>query len=306
MNDLAHRIPNHQHVARRRPTWWLAASALSLSFVAQSLSAQQPTKADTTDDGRKIVPKDTANAAKNQPLFTQRDALIAGAFAVTTITMFPVDQHIAARLQNPNLQEQKFLGNAATGFEWITSPGAYFIGGGLYVVGRVAKKPNLADLGWHGTEAVLIASGFTGLLKGVLGRARPFVTNDTLASDFEFMGGFGSSDRQSFPSGHTTTAFAAASSVTSEINRMWPKYTWYAAPVLYGGATMVGLSRMYHNKHWASDVVLGAAVGTFSGLKVVKYSHAHPHNLIDKVILRASISPDGRGGTNLGFTLPAP
>jgi len=120
------------------------------------------------------------------------------------------------------------------------------------------------------------------------------------------MGGFGDSDRQSFPSGHTTTAFAAASSVTSEINRMWPKYTWYAAPVLYGGATMVGLSRMYHNKHWASDVVLGAAVGTFSGLKVVRYSHAHPNNLIDRAVLRATITPNDAGGANLGFTFPAP
>ncbi len=68
---------------------------------------------------------------------------------------------------------------------------------------------------------------------------------------------------------------------------MWPKYTWYVAPVLYGGATLVGLSRMYHNKHWASDVVLGAAIGTFSGLKVVRYSHAHPDNPVDKVLLRA-------------------
>jgi hypothetical protein len=87
---------------------------------------------------------------------------------------------------------------------------------------------------------------------------------------------------------------------------MWPKYTWYAAPVLYGGATLVGLSRMYHNKHWASDVVLGAAVGTFSGLKVVRYSHAHPDNKIDRVMLHATIAPDGHGGGYLGFSFPAP
>jgi membrane-associated phospholipid phosphatase len=75
---------------------------------------------------------------------------------------------------------------------------------------------------------------------------------------------------------------------------------------MYGGATLVGLSRMYHNKHWASDVALGAAVGTFSGLKVVRYSHAHPDNKLDRVILKTVIAPDGHGGGYLGFSLPAP
>ena len=287
----------------------LLALTLSLSL-AQPLAAQDPAKADakadTTADGRKIVPKDTAHAERHQTLFTYRDAALAAGFAGLTVAMFPVDRRVAERLQTEHLQTQRFLDRSATGVEWITSPGAFFIGGGLYAVGRMAKKPNLADLGWHGTEALLLSSGVTGLLKGVLGRARPFVTADTLAHDFKFGGGFANSDRQSFPSGHTTTAFAAASAVTSEVQRRWPKYTWYAAPVLYGGATLVGLSRMYHNKHWASDVVLGAAVGTFSGLKVVRYSHAHPDNKIDKVMLHATVAPDGHGGGYLGFSFPAP
>ena len=276
------------------------------TLLAQPALAQNPAHPDTTADGRKIVPKDTAHAERHQTLFTYRDAAMAVGFAGLTVAMFPVDRHIAQLLQDEDLQGQRFIDRSATGFEWITSPGSFVIGGGLYAVGRLAKKPNVADVGWHGTEAVLISSGITGLLKGVLGRARPFVTNDTLAHDFKLGGGFSNADRQSFPSGHTTTAFAAASAVTSEVQRMWPKYTWYVAPVLYGGATIVGLSRMYHNKHWASDVVLGAAVGTFSGLKVVRYSHAHPDNPIDKIVLHASIAPDGHGGGYLGLSFPAP
>lgn len=84
---------------------------------------------------------------------------------------------------------------------------------------------------------------------------------------------------------------------------MWPRYTWYAAPVMYGGATLVGLSRMYHNQLWASDVALGAAVGTFRGLKVVRYSHAHPDNFIDRAILKTSIAPDGHGGAVVAWSL---
>ena len=46
------------------------------------------------------------------------------------------------------------------------------------------------DLGWHGTEAVLLGSGITGLLKGVLGRARPDMFPDTRPSDFSSTNGF--------------------------------------------------------------------------------------------------------------------
>jgi membrane-associated phospholipid phosphatase len=215
-----------------------------------------------------------------------------------------VDKSIARRLVNENSKANRFFQRSATGFELISVPGAYLIGPALYGFGRYTHHPDIADLGWHGTEAVILGSGITGVLKGVLGRARPDFAADTNPRDFSFGKGFGSSDRSSFPSGHTTVAFAAASSVTSEAQRIWPGHTWIVAPVMYGGATLVGLSRMYHNRHWASDVVLGAGIGTFSGLKVVRYSHAHPDNFIDRVILRTSIAPDGHGGGVVAWTLP--
>ena len=39
-----------------------------------------------------------------------------------------------------------------------------------------------------------------------------------------------------------------------------------------------GISRMYENWHWASDVVMGAAIGSFAGWKTVRYAHSHPGN----------------------------
>jgi membrane-associated phospholipid phosphatase len=287
--------------ARFRVTSTIALVLALAVPLAQPLGAQEPTK-----DTPTIVPRDTAHAERHQTLFTYRDAALAAGFVGLTFAMFPADKHLAEQLQDEDYQNARTINAAATNFEWITSPGAFIIGGGLYTYGRLAHHPDIADLGWHGTEAVLISSGITGLLKGTLGRARPFVTADTNPRDFKFGKGFSNSDRQSFPSGHTTTAFAAAASVTSEVQRLWPKYTWYVAPVMYGGATLVGLSRMYHNKHWASDVVLGAAVGTFGGLKTVRYSHAHPDNPIDRFMLHTTIAPDGHGGGYVGMTLPAP
>ena len=279
------------------------ALALAITLApAPPLAAQKP----SPGDQRTVTPRDTANKQRRQTLFTYRDAILAGGFAVLTVAMFPVDREVAKQLTDSSLTTNRFLEHSATGVEVITAPGAYIIGGTLYVVGRVGHKPNVADLGWHGTEAVLLATTITGVLKGTMGRARPFVTNDTNPTDFKIGGGFGNGERQSFPSGHTTTAFAVASSVTSEMRRLHPSAVKFVAPVMYGGATLVGLSRMYHNKHWASDVVLGAAIGTFSGLKVVRYSHAHPHNKVDRVILGTTIALNGEGDAALGFTLPAP
>lgn len=250
------------------------------------------------------APTDTSRA--QQTLFTRRDAWLAVGFAGATVAMFPLDRYFKAHLRDQSTPSNRFFDRSATGVEYISTPGSFIIGGSLYAIGTVTHHRGLQDLGWHGTEAVLVGSGITGLLKGVLGRVRPDSAPDIEPTDFQLGGGFRDRRRTSFPSGHTTTAFAAAAAVTSEVNRMWPRYTWYVAPLMYGGATLVGLSRMYHNRHWASDVVLGAGVGTFSGLKVVRYSHAHPDNLVDRVILRTTVAPDGRGGAYVMWSAPAP
>jgi len=286
-----------------------APGAAAIAALVLTLGVLPPASASAQDrppsDNRTIIPRDTAQSKRRQTLFTHRDAILAAGFVGLTVAMFPVDENIARQIR----QDSTFNGftqRSAVGFETISTPGAYWIGGSIYLFGRVTKRQDIADFGWHGTEAVLVANGLTMFLKGVLGRARPFVSNDSNPRDFRFAGGFGESERQSFPSGHTSTAFAAAAAVTSEIRRLHPKALPYVAVVMYGGATLVGLSRMYHNKHWASDVALGAAVGTFSGLKVVRYSHAHPDNKVDRVMLHAFIAPDGAGGGYLGFSLPAP
>ena len=295
---------------------WLILACLLLSAEAGRAQAQGT----PGPDGRTIVPRDTADAQRHKTLFTYRDAALAAGFAVVTVAMFPADRHIAESLRDPDLQANKFLDKSGKGLEAISTPGSFIIGGGLYAAGKLTNHPDLADLGWHGTEAVLLASGITSILKGVLGRSRPYVNGDTTPRDFGFLRGFGhntpklrgdgkpvqTGDYQSFPSGHTTTAFAAAAAVTSEMRRMHPDAVIFVAPVLYGGATLVGLSRMYHNNHWASDVALGAGIGTFSGLKVVRYSHAHPDNKLDKLILGATVFPTGDGGGTLAFSYTIP
>ena len=271
------------------------AALLAISVTSGTLRAQHLTS-----------PRDTTHAQTQAPFFTLKDAVLAGAFAGATLAMFPLDRRFALDLRDSATQANRLFRRASTGFEIIASPGAYLIGGGLYAVGRLGHFDRVADLGWHGTEAVLFAQGITFILKGTVGRGRPFLSSGEDHGDYHPIKGFSSGNWSSFPSGHTSTAFAAAAAVTNETTRWWPRSTWIVGPLMYGGATAVGLSRMYHSRHWASDVALGAAIGTFSGRKIVQYAHGHPGNRLDRVMLRTSIVPDGHGGALLAVSLPGP
>jgi membrane-associated phospholipid phosphatase len=278
---------------RTRATF--AAGLLAMGLGSDVLRAQQPAD-----------PRDTTHSQKQAPFFTLKDAVLAGAFAGATLAMFPLDRRFALDLRDSATQANRLFRRASTGVEVIASPGAYLIGGGLYAIGKLGGYDRIADLGWHGTEAVLFAQGVTFVLKGTVGRGRPFLSNGEDPGDYHPGKGFSSGNWTSFPSGHTSTAFAAAAAVTNETTRWWPHSTWIVGPLMYGGAAAVGLSRMYHSRHWGSDVALGAAIGTFSGRKVVQYVHGHPGNRIDRLMLRTSIVPDGHGGALLAISLPGP
>ena len=278
-------------MAAGRVTRLLLASCL---LRAVALDAQEP-----------VAAVDTAK--KVQVLFTWKDGILAAGVVGATVALFPVDRSLSVRLQNEySAPGGKTLNSWANGFDYLAIPGVFVLAPAFYLVGRFSHDPQLQDLGWHTTEASLVGLGITGILKGFVGRSRPYVSADTNPHDFKFAGGFTSNARSSFPSGHATIAFAAAAAATSEVGRMWPRYVWIVGPVLYGSAAFVGLARMYQSQHWASDVVLGAGIGTFAGLKVVRYTHAHPDNWIDKVLLNTHVAPAPGGGGTLSWSFQLP
>jgi membrane-associated phospholipid phosphatase len=232
---------------------------------------------------------------KTPPFFTWRDVAILEAFAIATVAIAPLDTRLAQRLQNPSVQEDRLMRRTAEFVETVADPGSFLIGIGMYTYGRIAKNQMAADLGLHGTEALLIGAQMGNLLKGIIGRARPYV-NVNQPHDYQLFRGYKEgSDYRAFPSGHSIGAFAAAAAVTSETKRKWPRSVWIIGPIMYGGAAAVGWSRMFDNKHWASDVITGAAIGTFAGLKVVHWHHIHPGNWIDRTFLGPSVSHSADG-----------
>jgi membrane-associated phospholipid phosphatase len=287
----------HSTVFRR---WFLSIPAIGVG-ISLSLPIAARAQATSADSAR-----DTTHSQKQAPFFTHKDLVLAGVFAGATLLAAPLDKRAAQELLQPGTQANQFLKQTSTGVEAIASPGAVVIGGALYIVGKVGHFDRVADLGWHGTEAVLFGSGVTYVLKGVIGRGRPFLSNGQDPDDFQLGKGFRSGDWTSFPSGHTTSAFAAAAAVTNETTRWWPHSTWIVGPLMYGGATAVGLSRMYHSRHWASDVALGAAIGTFSGRKIVQYAHGHPGNALDRLMLHTSVIPNASGGGVVALSFQTP
>jgi membrane-associated phospholipid phosphatase len=228
--------------------------------------------------------------AGRTPLFTGRDAMILSGFTVGTIAVAPLDVYLAEVLQNPGAQQNNLLGNSATAFKLLGVPGTIGIGLGLYVFGRINDQRRVQDLGLHSTEAVVISTAVAYGIKVLAGRARPYL-DVRRPHDFQLGRGISREAYRSFPSGHTTAAFAFAAAVSRETQLWWPGSRWYIGTAAYAGATLVGVSRMYDNVHWASDVLGGAAIGTLVGLKVVKYSHSHPGNRIDRVLLKGNRSP---------------
>ena len=130
-----------------------------------------------------------------------------------------------------------------------------------YGAGLLLDRPGLRRAGVEAAVSSVVASGvITPTLKLVVGRARPRQHEGALAFH-------GFSGDESFPSGHTTLAFAAASVFAAEAHPAWAKV------LIYGIAGGIGAARMYHDAHFLSDVVAGAAIGTVTGRAVVAWGH---------------------------------
>ncbi len=123
-------------------------------------------------------------------------------------------------------------------------------------------------MGNQGFEAVVLSGLSTALLKQAFGRLRPY---QSTAHDQWFSGG------ESFPSGHTTAAFALSTVLAEGVDDPG----WGRRVLFYSLAGMTAYARMYGSNHWLSDTVLGAGIGISTGLFVVhRNRQGQPPNLL--------------------------
>ncbi len=134
---------------------------------------------------------------------------------------------------------------------------------GTWAAGELAGRGEVADAALHVGAALAVGGVMNGALKYSVGRERPSATADP-----HRYRPFADQNRwQSFPSGHTVVAFSLASAVSEEARTPW------VTALAYGGAAAVAWSRVYEDKHWASDVTAGALIGIVAGRGTVRLLH---------------------------------
>ena len=233
------------------------------------------------------------------PLFTKSDALWSAAFLAGSIALSTADVHITGVWTNPK-NHNAGRDNIARNFAKVQE-GTLTVGNlALWGIARLTKMDAVADVTFHAAEAVVVGSLASQVIRGPLGRSRPNVTQYKDQYDFKFFSGFTDFDRRAFPSIHTASSFAVATVYTLETKRRAPGATWIVGPIAYALAAGPGISRMYNGKHWASDVLAGAFMGTFAGAKVIKYNHnVKPANRVNRFFLGARNVQFGLGASSV-------
>ncbi len=127
----------------------------------------------------------------------------------------------------------------------------------IYSLGMIENDGKIKEKAIFIGETFLVNAIVTTAMKYSFKRDRPFVTYPEL--DKQSNGG-----SYSFPSGHTSSAFSTATSVSI----MYPK--WYVIAPSFVWASCVGYSRMHLGVHYPSDVLAGAIIGSGSAFLTYK------------------------------------
>jgi hypothetical protein len=194
-----------------------------------------------------------------------------------------LDKTIREREQNRNSHTADQI---ASTFEQFGEAGAFGVMGTFYVVGLASHDARARSVGADGLIASVISGAIIApVLKFAVGRVRPRDTEKT----FEFHPFSGNS---SFPSGHTTEAFAVASVISTQYPAVWVRV------VSYGSAALVGYARIHHQAHFFSDVTAGAVLGTATGMAVVHRNEEERR----KYVLTPVVGPHGEPGVGVALS----
>ena len=222
-------------------------------------------------------PDSTAASCGRIRVFSPSSPYILGGATILAVVCLEHDQwiydrlyswrqaHAVLRKTSPIVTE---IGNGATALVLLGGIGAY---------GYFADDHRASRLGEIGLESFALSGAVTQGIKLLAGRERPSASTrpggfwNGPFSVFRRKNGFASFD--AFPSGHTTTAFSMATVFADTFDETpWVPY------VSYGLAGVVGVTRVMEQTHWASDVIVGAVIGTYC-TKFVEYLNSPSSSL---------------------------
>jgi membrane-associated phospholipid phosphatase len=212
--------------------------------VAAPLSAQETDDppADTTTKAVPVEPRPfrrlfvtLGRDIKRLPANDNAIILVNG--GLLALAAHPFDEVATLGASSSHVLKATFSGwGKALGREWVQGGGAL----AAYVAGRVWDKPRMTIVAGDLIEGQLLSVTLTQGLKFATSRTRP------------------DGEARSFPSGHASAAFATASVLHRHLGRK-------AAIPAYAVAVYTSASRLQANSHYASDVIVGAALGIAIG-----------------------------------------
>jgi len=274
------RIDNNDFVADQRANNQIVRLQATYSFAAlekgligrppraEALRPMTPPPAPRAENPPDIDPDEVVSASYVKRLFQDtgtlltsplrwdaRDWLIFAGVGATTGGLMFADKEIRRAVQKERSATTDTLANIFRPFETIVP--ATFVAG-MAGIGYAFDQPQLKAASADALEASLFSVGVLAVpAKFFIGRSRP--DKDLGPAHYEPLN-LGSS----LPSFTTTGSFAVASTLSEHFPQ--PAVSILA----YGLAGVAGLTRIYDDKHWASDVFLGAALGTLIGKAVAK------------------------------------
>ena len=231
-------------------------STVELTPVEQSQQKKdddggKPPEQDKSDDKKPETPPHTGIRALLDGLRlditripSKKNLYIAMGGGALALAAHPFDQDFNVHLQshytlvNNIYAPAKYYGN---------TPEQVALSLGTYAYGRIFDQPKVSHLGMDLLRAQAITEMLVEPIKLATQRRRP-----------------DGSDNLSFPSGHAAITFAGATVLERHLG-------WKKAALAYVIAAYVASSRMHDNRHYLSDVVFGAAVGTIAGRVVTEH-----------------------------------
>ena len=213
-------------------------------------------------------------------------AAIVGASAGSLFLDRPVGQELSdtppGDLYRFSDQVRKYSGGLAD----------FGVAGAFYLTGKLSGNERARTTGLLGIRAVTDAYFVVEVLKTVTRRPRPTLTGGILRNhnaDGEFFTG-----GRSFPSGHSTQAWALATVVAHQYsNKRW------VPPTAYGLAGFVAVARVTNREHFPTDIFVGSLMGYLIGRQVFRSNQKRLGRKGGNWQLGPSVTPDGGVGLSL-------
>ena len=180
-----------------------------------------------------------------------KDIFITTSVIQGTLISSTADKEVRRKISRQGFDTyNKDFWDAPTFYGYVQYPS--ILGGAMYAAGLFTRNDWIRITGRELIQALVYGGTLTMGIRYVLGRHRPYTSNN---DQYEFEWFTSDGELQAFPSGHMVVAITTSTILAERINK------WWARAILYPMALLTGYARIYNDKHWLSDVIFGAALG---------------------------------------------